>query len=389
MATHLGKRGYVEQPGNVTGLFIIIIIGAAVIFYALSITPAERADLGIEGYSRIALDVNPGTITGFVETEAITFSRKLSTTTVANTPEDSSKILSPSISASQSTTANNPATLEFETNPQNVADAVINFKIADKRGSGTLSVIVNGKTLKTTSGEIGDLVSVTIPLTLLKETNELEFIASNPGLAFWRPNIYVLKNIELIVQSFDAGSFTHKFDITTSELSGSGKVKLIAFVKSNGAEVPLTITLNGVELYKGLPSPDFELALPIKHLKTENKLVWSIERNGDYIINFPKIELTFSPVNSEKIYDFNIATNEFTSMNLGRFECKLTIHRGELFGFANINVNSARVRVNFNEANLFSDDICEHLQQGTNTITISSDNDIIIDRLQVAIKEKQ
>lgn len=389
MATLLGKRGYVEQPGNITGLFIIIIIGAAVIFYALSITPAERADLGIEGYSRIALDVNPGTITGFVETEAVTLSRKLSTANIANVPEDSSKILSLSISASQSTTANNPATLEFEIDPQNVVDAVIDFKIADKYGSGTLSVIVNGKTLKTIGGEIGDLISVTIPLSLLKETNELEFAASNPGLAFWRSNIYVLKNIELTLQSFKAGSFTHKFDVTTSELAESGKAKLIAFLKSNGAEVPLTITLNDIELYKGIPSPDFELALPLEHLKTENKLTWSTERNGDYIINFPKIELVLSPANSEKIYNFNIATNEFTSINLGRFECKLTIQRGALFGFANIEVNSVRVRANFNEANLYSEDICKHLQQGTNTISISSDNNIVINRLQIAIRETQ
>ena len=389
MATDIGKRGYTEYVGNVTGLFIIIIIGAAVLFYAISITPAERANLGIEGYSRITLDVNPGTIAGFIETDAVIFSRKLSTASIANKPEDSSKILAPSLSTSQSTTANKPAILEFEISSQNVADVIMNFKIADKYGTGTLSVMVNGKTLKTTSGEIGDLVSIAIPLSLLKETNEIKFTASNPGLAFWRPNIYVLKNVELIVQSFDAGSFTHKFDITTSELAGSGKATLIAFIKSNGAEVPITITLNDIELYKGIPPSDFELALPLENLKTENKLVWSIERNGNYIINFPKIELTFAPANSEKIYDFNIATNEFTSINLGRFECKLTIQRGELFGFANIEVNSARLKANFNEANLYSDDICEHLQQGTNTITISSDNNIVIDRLQVAIKEKQ
>src|SRR3990167_10983398 len=91
MATMLNKRGYTERPGNVTGLVLILVIGAVIIFYVISVTPAERAELGIEGYSKIALDTNPGLISGFAEADVTTFSRKLSQATVKNIPADSTR----------------------------------------------------------------------------------------------------------------------------------------------------------------------------------------------------------------------------------------------------------------------------------------------------------
>jgi len=60
MAIRLNKRGYEESVGNISGLVIILAIAAVIIFYVVSVTPAERAELGISGYSRVALDTTPG-----------------------------------------------------------------------------------------------------------------------------------------------------------------------------------------------------------------------------------------------------------------------------------------------------------------------------------------
>ena len=389
MATMLNKRGYTERPGNVTGLVLILVIGAVIIFYVISVTPAERAELGIPGYSKIALDTNPGLISGFAEADVTTFSRKLSQATVKNIPADSTKKLSSSVSVSRSNSVNNDANFEFTAVPSKVSASEIKFKIADKYGSGSLSVKLNGKTVKTIQGSIGETISVILPITAIKETNIITFEVSSPGLAFWQSNSYLLKNVELLLQNYDVGSFTHDFVLTQSELANTGKANLHALINQEGEKTILKISLNGNEIYNGLPEKDFDLSIPIHHFDANNELFWVTERGGKYDIIFPEIEFTFSPENTEKIYRFNVASGEMTAINSNFYECKMTVKRESSFGYANIEVNSNRMRANFNEASIYSSDICQYLQQGTNAVTISSDNDIVISRLQVVIREKQ
>lgn len=389
MATMLNKRGYTERPGNITGLALILIIGAVIIFYVISVTPAERADLGLPGYSKIALDVNPGLVDGFSEVDMTTFSRKLSQASVKNIPEDSAKELSPSISVSRSTSINNDVNFEFTAQPSKVSAAELKFKIADKYGSGTLSVKLNGKNMKTIQKGIGETVSVIFPIASIQEKNNILLEVSSPGLAFWRSNGYVLKNVELLLQNYDVGSFTHDFVLTQSELANAGKANLHALINKEGEDALLKLSLNGNEIYNGYPEKDFDLSIQIQHFDADNELIWTTDRDGKYEIIFPEIKFTFAPENTEKIYRFNIASSELTAINSGFYECKLNIQRESSLGNANVEVNSNRIRANFNAASFYSSDICPYISQGINTISLSSDDDIVISRLQIAIREKQ
>jgi hypothetical protein len=390
MATRLNKRGNTESVGNISGLVIILAIAAVIIFYVVSVTPAERAELGISGYSRVALDTAPGEIIGQAGAEIITFERKLLSFDLKNTPEEESKKLSSSLSVSRSISENNFADFDFTADLEKISEAEIKFKIADKYGSGALVISLNGDRIATTNGKIGDEITAIIPVNKLQAENVINFEVTSPGLAFWQSNSYLIKDIKLILQSYDSTSFTHDFILTTSELSNVGSAKLTAYAKNNGENVPVKILLNNVEIYNGQPNTNFELEIPTQHFDTNNKLVWMAERNGDYSISFPKLDFTLSVLNTEKVLKFNIASIEADAIKSKIYVTKLTLLRHEnSYGELVVKVNGNRLKTQFDSKGLYSVDISDYVIAGTNSISLSSDNDIAITRLQVAVKEQQ
>jgi len=195
MAIRLNKRGYEESVGNISGLVIILAIAAVIIFYVVSVTPAERAELGISGYSRVALDTTPGEIMGQAGTEIITFERKLISFDLKNTPEEESKKLSSSTSISRSVSQNNFVDFDFSADTEKISEAEIKFEIADKYGSGALVVSLNGDRIQTTNGKIGDEITAVIPVNKLQAENVINFEVTSPGLAFWQSNSYLIKDV--------------------------------------------------------------------------------------------------------------------------------------------------------------------------------------------------
>ena len=390
MAIRLNKRGYEESVGNISGLVIILAIAAVIIFYVVSVTPAERAELGISGYSRVALDTTPGEIMGQAGTEIITFERKLISFDLKNTPEEESKKLSSSTSISRSISQNNFVDFDFSADTEKISEAEIKFEIADKYGSGALVVSLNGDRIQTTNGKIGDEITAVIPVNKLQAENVINFEVTSPGLAFWQSNSYLIKDVKLILQSYDSTSFTHDFILTTSELSNAGSAKLTAYAKTNGENVPIRMLLNDVEIYNGQPNTNFELEIPTQHFNNNNKLVWTAERNGDYSISFPKLDFTLSIQGTEKVLKFNIASIEADAIKSKLYITKLTILRHEnSYGELAVKVNGNRLKTQFDSEGLYSIDISDYVIAGTNSIALSSDNDITITRLQVAVKEQQ
>ncbi|MBS3065214.1 MAG: hypothetical protein J4451_01805 [DPANN group archaeon] len=87
---------------------------------------------------------------------------------------------------------------------------------------------------------------------------------------------------------------------------------------------------------------------------------------------------------------FNIASIEADAIKSKLYITKLTILRHEnSYGELAVKVNGNRLKTQFDSEGLYSIDISDYVIAGTNSIALSSNNDITITRLQVAVKEQQ
>jgi hypothetical protein len=411
-----------QASGAIAPLVIMIVLLAAIVFYVITIPPAEReqliGNLTTTSYARTVLDVSPGLISGLTETGVARIYRTLSTVDVDNTPQAQTRALSTQMTILRSMTHEEIGNFTFD-----VADKAklgyVNAEllVTDKLGSGSLIVAVNSRVVFSGNTEVGQNVRVALPVdSIIQGTNSLKFYVSSPGWKFWSKNSYTFTNVNLVLASYteESAAQAQTFSFTASELTGAQSAKLTASIKQiSEASAELKLMLNGVEIYKATPAQITSLSvdLPMNVLSGTNTLQWSVGKDGAYSVVLGQVTLTTTKFEGgeAKNYGFTLTSSENTKLAAHTLKCELkmtmtpvaTSSEGEELppppptGGAVVSLSAINVRINgvltqyiFSSTNAVTDDVCKYLHSGSNTVSLSAENDIIIDSLTLKVSSK-
>ncbi|MBI2578615.1 MAG: hypothetical protein HYW26_02800 [Candidatus Aenigmarchaeota archaeon] len=134
--------------------------------------------------------------------------------------------------------------LEFHAEAPEIESALVKFRVARMNDLGPLFVKYNGDVVEKKRYAAGDY-AVRVPKEMLNESSTIEMSASSSLWQFWAPNIYSLRNINLIVKSFDFSpaelNFTLGEEYTTLK---QGRIEF-SLEENTGR---MAVVLNGKEI---------------------------------------------------------------------------------------------------------------------------------------------
>ncbi len=384
-----------QGHGNVTVLVILLFMAAAIVFYAISVTPEQREELlgyDIEEYSKDILDVKPGELKGITEDDLETNTQSLSMITVDYAPEKTSRLLASQLEIKQSITSDTTGEYDFEVSKASLDTADLTFKVIDKKGDSNLLITLNEQTIFDSPVEMGTDEEINLPVDLLLDgTNKIEIFVSS-GSKFWQTKSYKISDLTLNIGQYTSENAikTQTFTLPSEELSNFVSAKYQAFVKqSTESQAVLKLELNEYEIYNNIPEEETRLVidLPRNYLKSSNVLRWSVAKDGVYDIEFGKIVTTTAPSSNFEIYTFTLGSINYRRMSLGQYDCLLTLAR-DGGDEAKVDLNANILYFDLSE-DTETKNVCEYLIDGTNTLIVSAEeDDVILNQLTLTLKSK-
>ncbi len=393
MATVRGKKAAREFEGNFGPGVILLLIMSGIIYYVIISTPAERARIGVEDvkFEKVDLDVKPGLITAGPPAAVSEVEHTLEALVVDGMPAPHSTKLRDLAALKSSAFVDQETKISFAIAKEPTVSAKVTATIQGRQGSGKLTFTLNSKEIFSEVADVGKTVEVNLPLDVIAEgQNNLIISVSSP----LRATEYTLSNLNLEALQYDdtkrfAGS---SFRLSDAELASLQKATLEAFVKSVAQTAgELKISANGREIYSGRPEEAFELALPQQYLKAgTNNLEFSTARDAYYKINFGKVKTAFSTSSGgQKSYDFEVSQFLADGARMKTYACTLTLTRsGGGSDTIRVGINGATLQGDFTDNTLVVG-ICKYIQAGTNTLSLSADGDVVIDRAVVNFKQQR
>lgn len=198
-----------------------------------------------------------------------------------------------------------------------IDDVLLSFFVESTKGR--LIILVNGQEFFEGDVQKGNVAPLTLPKGLLAEENVITFAISSPGLAFWRTHEAVLQNIKLVGDIMDvaAQSSKHVFLVSDTEKANLEKV-MLKFQPgcTYGVVGKLTVTLNGNEVYSGIPDCDIALVpievSPSLLYEGENTITFYAEK-GTYILSHVNVVSQLKEVDFPTYY-FELSKEDFDAL---------------------------------------------------------------------------
>ncbi len=257
---------------------------------------------------------------------------------------------------------------------------------------GDLTASINGNVFFSGKVESGARV-IEIPLSLVKETNQLELRASNPGLAFWSSNEYRLNNVG-IKTDFERinAQESRTFVLVEREAKNVAAAKLAYFQVCN-AKLPgqftnLKIYVNDASVFSGFVrcvSTKQELEFD-KGLLVEGKnTVRFVLEQGDFSLNEVKV-ITETTEADFPTYSFIMDADHMKKISAGKKVMLNVIFASDR------EAKNARVFIGDKsfimntEAGTFSRDVSTFVREGTNFVRIIPSNTFNIVSLKLIIQ---
>ena len=212
-----------------------------------------------------------------------------------------------SISVSNNAFEKQPVTLLFSAKPEQTRNAVLSMNLVSKTG-GNLVVYLNGQEIANQKVQSRTVPPIT--LTNLQQDNNLTFMASSVGFAFWSTNRYTLTNVKVTADVTDLSGAASRqaFSLAAEEYAALERTTL-QFVPVCEQEGAMTITLNGLEMFSGVPDCDNlnTLEIPSSKLESgENSIVFAT-KDAQLIIDAPVI-ITQSARRQNRALSFPVET---------------------------------------------------------------------------------
>lgn len=190
----------------------------------------------------------------------------------------------------------NSRTIKFDA--ENPKSAYLSFEVYDTNLYGDLKVIVNGE--EDVSSKMMTGITPNLKLENVKKgKNTVKIKAEGPGLRFWAPNLYILKDLELKVNDYGHHSFSKVFNVFEYELRGFSHGEFKFFVDEARRNSNLDLKVNGRKIYSQKP-----LRRPLPYRVRfqanntdlnlgENTFKFSTGENSEYHIDNPRLNLFY------------------------------------------------------------------------------------------------
>jgi hypothetical protein len=393
------KKGDVNPVALVILLFMLV----SILFYVLSVVPGERERLlqTIPKYSNTLLSASPGLVQETDESDLDLIEHSLGTLLVDATPETESSLLSPTVTVSNSVARTNEA--EFNvTIPdlEKISGAFLQFIVAESKD--VLGIKVNGAAVYSQELPVSaSQVTIEIPTSVLVQgENIIELSAKNPSLNIISPNKYTLNNVLLLTNEYQEGLATTQFSLTGSEIRRTKTSTLNAFVRRLSNDYSnVAVKFNEIELFNSqiISSTSLSLNIPLSYLQ-EGVNIIELTSGPGTLYRFSFLRLTnevYELSSKAKTYEFDISQADYERIRLKTtpkiepaFKCILKAIKSSGGNTLTITINGATTTTVI-EGSELKRDVCEDLLRGTNSLTLSADEDIVIDSLTLTLTNKQ
>ncbi|MGM5479933.1 MAG: hypothetical protein ACQESC_00565 [Nanobdellota archaeon] len=203
--------------------------------------------------------------------------------------------------------------INFTVTPENVRELLVSYNVLF--GDGTLELYFNGVQIYSDETTQGSSQPIELPKHLLKHENILYFSTTEPGVEFWKSNLFKLEGIQITGDIVDSTqSKNHQwFPISEEELEYFKEAELSFYPDCDPNRVgSLEIVLNNKTVFNGIPDCHIKnfINLHTTHLKQGQNTISFEASYGDYIIDQASVEVSLSDV-EHPIYYFELDEDLF------------------------------------------------------------------------------
>lgn len=212
---------------------------------------------------------------------------------------------------------------------EHVNQVLLDLSIESSYG-GNLIILLNEKEIF--NKKTNKFVPLKLPKSLLAKKNVLTFKVSSPGIAFWKTNQYILKNLKIVAEVIVVSTqkSKHLFYLNPTEAENIKEAKLRFSLNC----VPekkgyLEVKLNQYPIFSGVPENCGDLfyyPLPLEIIQSGNNWLTFKTEEGDYEITQTAIKLQLSKP-TYPTYFFELAEDYFMASPKEEVSC------GEIDGF--------------------------------------------------------
>ena len=398
MKSKKAQVGY--NPQNYISL-LILIIGVTMIVYILMLPPAERVELleqnrtgadddDIRDDITVLLTREPGTLTKIPDTEIVEYipSFNLYTRTDAQVLIDFD-----SIYIKKSLFEEQQRNISFKVDDlDNTDNYVLSF--TSPKHKGVLTILLNGYIIHSNEILSASPAPIELPKDYLKNSNNLLFKVSGPGIEFWKSNEYIIQNMKITADVTDISSQDNKQFIFVSEEEKENleSFELSFIVDCKESDVaPLQIYLNKRLIFTSVPDCGYKVDVPTvderRLVKGENELLFRTER-GSYLLYGIEAKLNLrEPI--FQTYYFTLNDERFDDIDNDKVDLNVTLlftndedlKKGIMF------VNDIKFEIDTYN-NFFNKKINNFIREGNNAVEIRPEDDRLdVLELQVILAE--
>ncbi|MCD6590309.1 hypothetical protein J7K74_03970 [Candidatus Woesearchaeota archaeon] len=367
------------NAGSAAGL--VILIGLLIILYILFIPPADRWKLlenttsdisngGIGEESNIILRESPGTLLA----EGNIYQRLSLDPIRLYMNEQGVELLKlDSLVVSHSVFSNHPQELIFSTNGLIPGDAYLSFNVLE--GKGIMRIILNNHIIAEQEFGEGSNKPVQLPRMYLSQgENKLVLEVSSPGIAFWRLNKYILRDISIVGNLLDisGGKAERSFYISKKDLENIKRVTF-SYVLDCDQPVQLSILLNNQLLFYGPATCAKQYNQEIDPaILREGMNTIEFESDNNLYIDIPRIKIEYNEQEYPTYY-FEIDEDDLDRS----FWLTLKFAEKDERHILKVQINARSFTVD-TYRDKYERDISDYIEEGTNSIKIIPERDVNI-----------
>ncbi len=374
-----------------TSTIVLLVLLAGFLLFILSIPEADRQEvLGVVGADlepELLFSASPGEV--FLGSKAKTTEQfELPNFELNGVVGSNDEVLDSLLILKSSVFSEDSKSFVFT--PEIDLDTVglnLNFFIQSYSGPGKLTVLLNGATLYSATPTIGKQIRINLPpSSLVDGINTLDFSMSHDGFNMFKSTSVTLSDVLVRTDSY-GNALDYEYTFSLEENVKVNSAEFAALVRNSGSDrIGLEIEVNGNQLYDGVPSGSMLLDIPNSVLHSGlNKIIFSIEKGVSYELTFPTITVKTSDLGDALTYYFMISNSESSRIRDRRVSCDLKIieSQGKVDTVA-VSLNSFVEEYNLASGSA-EGDVCNKLVYGRNTLALSAEDSLELERVSITL----
>ncbi|MDO8481019.1 MAG: hypothetical protein Q7S65_04340 [Nanoarchaeota archaeon] len=271
-------------------------------------------------------------------------------------------------------------------------NTLLSFSV--KKSKGDLIIELNGKLLWAGPIEKVNADPIRVQKDALSTDNTLTFKVSNPGIAFWRTNEYLIENFKVTSDIVDSSSQRARVDfVLGKEEAGNIEKATLRFLPEceNNRIGVLDILVNERAIYSSVP--DCGVPRPLQFdskllIEGQNTLEFKSAK-GRYLIDQIKVTTNLKDIPSFTYY-FDIDSDQLRDINARRKSANFTMFFTDdrEDKAAEIVINGRKTFMTRHDEFEWSLILDRYLEPGSNSLKIIPDTRLEVRRLQVVLDDQ-